>query len=339
MEEENFKYRERILSFLQGKATPEEEEELLKWIKSGKKRKKRFLKEQESLRKKIVQTGNEQTDRQWERLSYRLFKEKNSVPPKTRALHQTRHILSVAAAFVVGIIIPGIIYLSVEKENRTGYKQPVQLISIPYGAKTNFLLPDGSMIWLNSGSKLSFPFRFGKERNVRLEGEAYFDVKKNGKPFIVSTNYGNIQVMGTSFDVKAYHDGEFQATLVKGIIRVDRTDSRPVILHPGEQSYLDAQGQLSFRKVDTLIFTSWKEGKLIFYREPFEKMARRLERWYNIKIEIDDKNMENLRFTGTIEMETLSELMDLICRTMPVKYTYDRDKRLLKIYKKGGQQE
>lgn len=142
--------------------------------------------------------------------------------------------------------------------------------------------------------------------------------------------------MGTSFNLKAYKDGEFQATLVSGSVRVDGIDGKLVVLSPGEQSYLNQGGELSKRKVDPVLFTSWKDGKLIFYREPFEKMASRLERWYNVKIEINNQDMEDLRFTGTIEMETLSEVMDLINRTMPVQYSYGRDTRILKIYKKGG---
>ena len=334
MEKENPGYKEKVLSFLQGKLTPKEEEELLELLKADRNHRTLFLQMQETLREEVVQTRDEQVDRQWEKLTVRLFREQEeSIGAKREQNFRVRQILSIAAAFILGLLISGVFYFS-WKDKSVFDDQLVQEISIPYGAKTNFNLPDGSSVWLNSGSTLSFSSKFSGDRTVSLEGEAYFDVVKSGKPFLVSTNYGTVKVMGTSFDVKAYSDGEFQSTLVKGTVRVNRPNSESVVLHPGQQSYLNEAGRLSVKEVNPELFTSWKEGRLIFYREPFVQMARRLERWYNIKIEINDKELEDLRFTGTIEMETLSEVMELVRRTMPVKYSYDRNTRLLKIYKK-----
>ncbi|MGV8093628.1 MAG: FecR family protein [Mangrovibacterium sp.] len=333
MKEKDLDYKEKIFLFLEGKLTEEEENELLKWVKEGgEARKKLFLEEQDQFRGKIVQQKNRQTDHLWEKLSIQLddypfhflqHGRQRSVP--------VRWIIAVAAAFILGLFIPTVFYFT--GKDGTDTVSQVEEISIPYGAKTNFVLPDGSTVWLNSGSSLSFPLRYQGDRTVKLKGEAYFDVVKNGDPFIVSTGYGKVEVLGTSFNVKAYDDGEFEATLVEGSVKINGSGNQSITLLPGQQSYL-SNGELNIRKVDTEIFTSWKEGKLIFYREPFAQMARRLERWYNVKIEIDLKEMKDLWFTGTIEMETLSEVMDLIRRTMPVQYNYNQKTRTMRIYKK-----
>ena len=195
-------------------------------------------------------------------------------------------------------------------------------------------MPDGSLVWLNSGSKLSYPSNFKGQRSIQLEGEAYFDVIKSRKPFIVSTAYGEIEVLGTSFNVKAYTDDDFQTTLVAGAVNLRVGAGTSITLKPGEQAFVNENNRLEIQTVETEIFTSWKDGKLIFYREPFEKVAKRMERWYNVKIEVDNDEIKNLWFTGTIEMETLSEVMELIRRSMPLEYSYDQNTRTLKIEKK-----
>jgi len=327
-------YREKIFLFLQGRLPEKEEKELLTWIRAGGEVRKKLFREQQSLfREQVVQKKNGQTDRQWEKLSIQLEEYPfHTLPSKQQRSVPVRWIIPVAAAFILGMLIPSVFYFTGKDSRQNGLQ--VQEVSIPYGARTSFMLPDGSTAWLNSGSTLSFPAPSNGDRTVSLSGEAYFDVVKNGTPFTVSTVYGKIEVLGTSFNVKAYSDGEFESTLVEGSVKVNGSGNHSLTLIPGQQAYLDEQGELNIRKVDPEVFTSWKEGKLIFYREPFAKMAKRLERWYNVTIEVNDEEMKDLWFTGTIEMETLSEVMDLISRTMPVQYDYNQKIRALRIYKK-----
>jgi ferric-dicitrate binding protein FerR (iron transport regulator) len=242
-----------------------------------------------------------------------------------------RKFVSIAAAFVFGMLISSAIYFARFEYLSTNHQ--MQEISIPYGGKSKFNLPDGSVVWLNSGSKLIYPIDFKGHRDIWLEGEAYFDVVKNRNPFVVSTPYGDVKVLGTSFNVKAYGDDDFQTTLVKGAVGIKVDANNNIILKPGQQAFINKSGRFEIRSVETEFFTSWKDGKLIFYREPFEKVAKRMERWYNVNIEIDNEEMKDLWFTGTIEMETLSEVMELISKSMPVKYTYNQNTRTLKIEK------
>lgn len=234
--------------------------------------------------------------------------------------------LRVAAVLIVALLATNIFFL--KKNGERQVSAAIEKISTPYGAKTNFTLPDGSVVWLNSGSTLSYPSKFSTNRPVTLVGEAYFEVAKNSKPFIVSTDYGDVEVKGTSFNVKAYSDdNSFETTLEEGIVafKVKNTQAE-VTLKPGEQVLKTANGY-SVKPVETKYFTSWKDGRLIFYKEPFSSFIKKLERWYNVKIEYADPNLDELWYTGTIEMESISEVMEMISVAAPISYDFDTKTR------------
>jgi ferric-dicitrate binding protein FerR (iron transport regulator) len=184
---------------------------------------------------------------------------------------------------------------------------------------------------MNSGSTISFPKQYGDIRNVELTGQAFFEVVKDGKPFIVKTRLGAIEVMGTSFDVKAYNDETFQTTLVEGSVKVSNNTNQIATLKPGHQSIITPDNEFSMKEVNTELSTSWKEGKLIFVKEPFANVAKALERWYNVKIELQGEKLKKLGYTGTIEMETFVEVLELINTTTPIKFKFDKNTRVLKI--------
>ncbi|WP_053180502.1 FecR family protein [Sunxiuqinia dokdonensis] len=316
---------------MQGKLSTAEEQDLLQKMHVDETFKQFFIGQQKELREKVIQADNPEVEQQWNRLKSRI-RPVNIKPVRSQKAILYQKALSIAAAFVFGLLISsGIYFVHFQKFSSD---QQVQEISIPYGGKSKFSLPDGSLVWLNSGSKLSYPSNFKGQRSIQLEGEAYFDVIKSRKPFIVSTAYGEIEVLGTSFNVKAYTDDDFQTTLVAGAVNLRVGAGTSITLKPGEQAFVNENNRLEIQTVETEIFTSWKDGKLIFYREPFEKVAKRMERWYNVKIEVDNDEIKNLWFTGTIEMETLSEVMELIRRSMPLEYSYDQNTRTLKIEKK-----
>ncbi|NOX85490.1 MAG: FecR family protein [Chlorobi bacterium] len=205
-------------------------------------------------------------------------------------------------------------------------------IYTPMSAQTRFLLPDSTVVWLNSASTLRYPLSFtGKTREVILTGEGYFDVVKNPKkPFVVQTKKINVIAYGTSFDVMAYPDDpKVAATLVKGKIKVVKKNTGKYFdLKPSSQAVLDTvTGKMTVSKVETRFYTSWKDGKLIFKSEPMEIVVHKLERWFNCKIHIQNDQLKKYKYTGTIEMETLREVMELIKITTPIKYKYDKDTR------------
>lgn len=244
--------------------------------------------------------------------------------------------LKIAAVLVIGLLITTVYFFRTAEEYKSSIQ--VQTITTPFGAKTSTVLPDGSLVWLNSGSTLSFPSGFVKNRPVTLTGEAYFEVAKSNKPFIVITPYGEVEVQGTSFNVKAYSDdNSFEATLVKGKVLVrDKNNINGVTLWPGQQAVRKSNG-LKVINVETTVFTSWKEGKLIFRKDYLTEVARRLERWYNVKIELDnDKRLADIWYAGTIEMESFSEVLELLQVTAPITFSFNDKTRTIKImYKKN----
>jgi ferric-dicitrate binding protein FerR (iron transport regulator) len=239
----------------------------------------------------------------------------------------------VAAVFIAGLITATVLLYNRHDipPVKQVYAAIIETVTTPYGARTNFKLPDGSEVWLNSGSKISFPRQYDKLRNVELSGQAYFKVLKDGRPFMVKTNCGNVEVMGTSFDVKVYENENFETTLVEGSVNVRNRTYKMAVLKPGQQSVITPTDEFSLHEVNTDLITSWKEGRLMFVKEPFQNVARELERWYNVKIELQDEKLKRLGYTGTIEMETFSEVLELINTTTPIKYKFNKNSRILKI--------
>ncbi|MCE4564761.1 FecR family protein [Maribellus sp. CM-23] len=241
--------------------------------------------------------------------------------------------LRAAAVLVVALLVSTIFFF--QKAGQSHLADQIQTIVTPPGAKTNITLPDGSLVWLNSETTLSYPLKFKHTRPVTLVGEAYFEVGKNSKPFVVTTNYGDVEVKGTSFNVKAYtDDNAFETTLEEGIVAFKATgETDEITLRPGEQVIKTDKG-FAVTQVETKYFTSWKDGKLIFNREPFPLFIKKLERWYNVSIECPGHELNELWYTGTIEMESISEVMEMISKASPVTYSFNEKTRVFTINKK-----
>lgn len=243
----------------------------------------------------------------------------------SRVIRIYRSLLSAAAVLIIGLIIGSLFFVQSQKPEIT-----TQNITTPYGGKTQFTLPDGSTVWLNSGSTFSYPDRFDGERIVELTGEAYFNVEKQKEPFKVKTKYGEVEVFGTEFNVKAYENETFLTTLESGAVVFTNIYGKQAKLEPGTQVLFDNEN-FKLRRVETKLFTSWKDGQLIFRDEPLKNIISQLERWYNVEIELQDERIKNLKYNGTIEMESFSEVLELIKVTTPIKYSFNRKTRVLTI--------
>lgn len=244
-----------------------------------------------------------------------------------------RILTKVAAVLFIPLLVSSLLYFT-KQINRNEETRSISYSEVytPLAAKTKFVLPDSTIVWLNSGSTLKYPSSFtGKTREVSLTGESYFEVSENPKvPFVVKTAKMNITALGTSFNVMAYPDDqEVKTTLVTGKVKVDKIKTgTSLYLKPSCQVVLDTKtGKMLVSRVDTRFYTSWKDGKLIFRNEPLEDVAHKLERWFNCTIYIEDSGLRNFRYTGNIEMETLRELLELINITTPVKTTYNQETR------------
>jgi transmembrane sensor len=208
-------------------------------------------------------------------------------------------------------------------------------IQAPYGTRTEFHLPDGSTGHLNGGSTITFPTRFtGKIRNINLTGEAFFNVVSNHKrPFVVSTEKIDVKVTGTSFDVMAYPDEETtEVTLLNGKVEVFKKRENVItsigVLKPDESMIYNAKSDSrKIRSGNNADKVSWVEGKLVFKYEPFEEVVRKLNRWYNVNIEIKDTLLESYIYYGSFQNEPLDEVLKLLQYTAPIKYQDIQRKR------------
>ena len=178
----------------------------------------------------------------------------------------------------------------------------INTVSVPKGGQYQLLLPDGSKVWLNAASSISFPVAFtGKERNVKLTGEAYFEVAHNkDMPFIVSVNQMKVQVLGTHFNIMAYDDeGSFRTTLLEGAVRLSNGTSQ-TLLKPGQQGVLNrGMGQLAVANVNTADAVAWKNGYFIFDHEDIKQVMRKISRWYDVDIDYDKEIPDDL-FAGSV---------------------------------------
>lgn len=191
------------------------------------------------------------------------------------------------------------------------------IVSIPRGQMYQVLLNDGSEVWLNADSRLSFPSRFsGDKREVVLKGEAYFKVAHNpDKPFVVVTERMRTQVLGTEFNVKAYDDAENHVTLVRGSVKVHLSDSGgEVTLTPGQDISYSAEGSYQVKQVDTTYYLQWMDGYFYFDNVRLADILRELGHWYNIDIEMeDDLALMDLRLHFVAERsESVTQVIEIL---------------------------
>lgn len=188
-------------------------------------------------------------------------------------------------------------------------------VIIPYGKRSEITLADGTHIWLNSGSQLSYPSQFkAGSREVYLSGEAFFEVKADlDRPFYVITRELRIKVLGTSFNVSSYlEDKTVQTVLLKGKVSAGKNKimAGTIDLLPGERlTYDKSKQQLSKDQVDVQLYASWVNGYLIFKNKPLTEVFTQLKRFYNQDILVDE-SLEGITFSGKLDMK--SQLKDVL---------------------------
>ncbi len=178
---------------------------------------------------------------------------------------------------------------------------------VPRGGEYLLELSDGTTIWMNSESKLKYPVKFiGNKRKVYLEGEAYFKVAHNKeKPFLIDVNGSEVKVLGTSFNLRAYeNESNIVATLIEGKISLSTSidnKSASLILNPGEQGKVYSNGEISKKKVDVRLFTSWKDGRIVFKNQTLGDIMNSIYRWYDIEVFYMNPSLKDIEYTGNIK--------------------------------------
>jgi ferric-dicitrate binding protein FerR (iron transport regulator) len=207
----------------------------------------------------------------------------------------------IAAVFIIAALIGA---LFVKTHSKAEEVQAWNTIEVPIGQRTCITLTDGTKVWLNAKTKFSFPDKFRSDiREVRLDGEAVFDVTHNEKAnFVVRTKQYNVKVLGTKFSVYAYNNSQiFEATLVRGKISLEEKSAnpKPVILYPNQMAtYNGDLENLEIKTVDAKQNLYWIEGIYSFDNQPLSSIIQRLERYYEVKIRVDNPELLNNKYTG-----------------------------------------
>lgn len=285
--------------------------------------------------------------------------QKRDKPAKTIALFSVRRFLPYAAAVTVLVLIGSFLFFP---PGRQIVPEPIiTTIEAPLGSRTNIVLPDGTNVWLNAGSKLEYDMGFlSGIRQVKLVGEAFFEVIKAEHPFIVNTSEINIKVLGTSFNVKAYEEDDvIETTLVSGSLLIGKaSQSGPhfddILLKPRQKAifYRKAGGialnetgkaisddkrpeQLAVipqpvisgiriqSKKDVESEIGWTNGMLIVEREPLRLFVKRLERRYDVTFVFDDDDLKSYNYTGQLQELTLEQVLHAMKITSPIDYTIE----------------
>ena len=227
------------------------------------------------------------------------------------------------AAILIIPLLAWAIYTMISSPKTETNALVFQEITSPPGTKSNITLPDGTNVWLNSGSKLKFPLQFtSNERKVFLIGEGFFKVKSDKKhPFIVQTHDLDVRATGTEFNVDSYpNDTITSVSLKEGIVNVIVGGKR-TLMRPNEHFvYNNSRKASNLVAVNASNVCAWKDGILVFRNEPLENVFKRISRTYNVDIEVKDQAVAHQLYRATFEKESLDEILRLLQLSAPIKY-------------------
>ena len=259
---------------------------------------------------------------------------------KKRFLPSTAALLKYAAilvlAFVSGLYAHSVL---------TGDSDNVQYaeMEVMYGQTGHLFLFDGTEVWLNSGTKFKYPNKFNQnERNVFMEGEAYFKVAPNKHlPFKVKTGKLEVEVLGTSFNLSAYPSEPTQSVFLdEGKVQInDLVGHKIGDIIPGQIAVkTDGNSSIQVQNADSYFYTSWKDGKITFSSEKLSDIAKKMERWYNVEIRFSQESLKDYNFSGTIlRAKPIDQTIMAMEQLAPIRFQYQvrpNEKNLITIMSK-----
>jgi transmembrane sensor len=219
-------------------------------------------------------------------------------------------------------------------QDSTALQNLSSTLTTPKGGQFHIVLADGTGVWLNASSSLTFPASFNNtdRRTVILKGEAYFEVAKNKtKPFFVNVVSGaepghsaQIEVLGTHFNINAYSDeADIKTTLVEGSVKLS-SSAKSIFLKPGQQGTVSSNtAAITLKNIDPESAIAWKNGNFVFVKEDIHSVMRQIARWYDIEV-IYKGDVDGMEFTGTISRyEKASEVLDMLAHTETIKFKFE----------------
>lgn len=309
-------YIQLLERFLKGEASEAEEKLLFDWFGTEAARKSIY-----ALYDEILKQGSEKLPEEIQNKIYQRIEEEMQFQPvgKKRSFF-LRGMLRYVAVACVCIVLGMAAALSFGKY----FLNTDFVVSAEEGMKSTVELPDGTMVWLNSGSKLRYSNTYNLwDRTVILDGEGYFEVRKNErKKFVVQANGLKIKALGTKFDVKAYsEDDKIVTTLIEGKVSVKSEKKEQILTHNHQLEFdcrSDSFSEIKHCEADR--FVLWKNNELYFNCEPLAEIGKTLERLYSIKVVFTSESAQAYTFCGTISNTNLINVLECLCLTAPVQY-------------------
>lgn len=308
--------KETLYKYFEGIASPEEEEVVYRWLDASSENEEELLKEREFFDAMIF-AGSADERTEGKKLALNVNK-----GPFIRPW--MREVLKVAAVVAVTVACGLYFYVSEKKELLAA----MNTITVPAGQRVNLTLSDGTTVWLNARSEMVYPAVFsGAKREVKLDGEGYFEVKHDKEsPFVVHTRKCDIEVLGTKFNVEAYSDSEeFSTSLMEGSVKVTDNSavSASVLLKPDQEVHLK-DGRLLVSSIDDYDHFRWRDGLVCFDNIAFHELMKRFEKCYGISIVVENKNLEGYSCSGKFRIsDGLDNALRILQRN--AKYTFERN--------------
>jgi transmembrane sensor len=325
-------HQELILKHLKKESSGFEEQLLSEWLQENPSNRKEFEEYVRtwdfSARAKV--DFEPDVDAAWMKFKAKAgFEPQLTAPQKEAKVIKLFDFNLMLKAAAVLLVFAGISYISMKLFNQ----KEIQQISFEAGnEKRELQLPDSSKVWLNAHSKISYADEFkGEIRKVKLEGEAFFEVKRNvEKPFRVEGLSSVTQVLGTSFNVKAIAGQADEVEVVTGKVSfaLKNNETRKVILTPGMKGKIDNNNVVS-EKIDNPNSLAWKQEKLVFENSTLEEVASAVESYFGTNVDLANPELVHCRFTGTFEKPKLQEVLDVVSESMSLSSKKDENGYIL----------
>ncbi len=316
MSEEQDSHWEQIAGELHGELNSEEELQLHETL-SNQIRLHEFEKAQkihENLAKTAV-ISSDKKNQSWSKVEKEI---------STHHLRWIKVTLKYAAIIIFASLAGHFLNFSPQQDTKISYSE----VRAPRGQMSKVTLPDGTEIWLNSGTTIRYPDRFVDGfRSVSMSGEAYFEVARMPKnPFTVKTSNLQVEVTGTSFNVSAYKDDPTTSvTLVEGKVELKDNNGKTIArLNPGQLAVKSKNNSnVNIKDVETSFYKAWIDGRIFFDDQPLDQIATKLERWFNVDIEFATERLKNYKFTGTIlKNKPLDQIMQALELLAPIRFKH-----------------
>ena len=318
---------EQIIKYFQGELNTTERLQFLRQVETNSELKKQFIeyKNMHALLTHSDQSDNKEENRQ----GYILF---NKIIRTKKIRKIILHTASYAAAITL-LVLSTYWFTTSHYDIQQSVADIENTLYVPAGQRVKLTLQDGTEVWLNSQTKLTYPALFsGKERRVTVEGEAFFDVAKNPeKPFIVSSQGVEMKVLGTKFNVHSYPGKEtIQTSLLEGGLKVyfPHAESKGVILKPDEQVTIKGN-QMKIGSLPHADYFLWRDGIYSFINEPLIDILKKLELYYDVKIIVKDQSIYNWEYTGKFrQRDGIDQILHMIQKIHKFKISKDEEKNI-----------